>query len=46
MELRPDEISSLIKKQIQDYRHTLNLEEVGTVFSVGDGTLYSRRNLK
>ncbi len=37
MELRPDEISSLIKKQIQDYRHTLNLEEVGTVFSVGDG---------
>ena len=37
MELRPEEISSIIKNQITDYDKKLNLEAVGTVLSVGDG---------
>ena len=37
MELRPEEISSIIKNQITDYEKKLHLESVGTVLSVGDG---------
>jgi F-type H+-transporting ATPase subunit alpha len=37
MELRPEEISALIKDQIKNYDTRLVLEDVGTVIKVGDG---------
>ena len=37
MNLRPEEISSIIKDQIKNYKTHLQAEEVGTVISVGDG---------
>lgn len=37
MKMRPDEITAIIKKQIQDYNVDLNVDDVGTVLEVGDG---------
>ncbi|MEF9959402.1 MAG: F0F1 ATP synthase subunit alpha [Niameybacter sp.] len=37
MNLRPEEISSVIKNQINNYKTRLEVSEVGTVISVGDG---------
>lgn len=37
MELRPDEISAIIKKQITSYESQIKLADVGTVVQVGDG---------
>ena len=37
MELRPEEISSVIKEQIKNYEKKLNMVDVGTVIQVGDG---------
>lgn len=37
MNLRPEEISSVIKKQIGRYESKLKVDEVGTVIQVGDG---------
>ncbi|MCL2704468.1 MAG: F0F1 ATP synthase subunit alpha [Defluviitaleaceae bacterium] len=37
MTLRPDEISSVIKKQIQAYSSQLDVSEAGSVIQVGDG---------
>ena len=37
MNLRPDEITGLIKQQIKDYRSKLTLDDIGTVVTVGDG---------
>ena len=37
MELRPEEISGLIKQQIKNFSHQLALNDVGTVVTVGDG---------
>ncbi len=37
MELRPEEISSIIKNQIKNYRNKTNESETGTVITVGDG---------
>ena len=37
MNLRPDEITGLIKSQIKNYRTKLVLDDVGTVCTVGDG---------
>ena len=37
MEIKVDEISKLIRQQIEDYEKTTDLSEVGTVISVGDG---------
>lgn len=37
MNLRPEEISSVIKEQIKGYTSKLNAREVGTVIQVGDG---------
>src|SRR3989338_4797907 len=36
-EIRAEEISSIIKQQIKDYGKTVDVSEVGTVLSVGDG---------
>lgn len=37
MKLRPDEITGIIKQQIRDYRSKIELADVGTVITVGDG---------
>ncbi|MGH7281510.1 MAG: HAS-barrel domain-containing protein, partial [Polyangiaceae bacterium] len=37
MQLRAEEISQIIKKQIQDYEKAALTMETGTVLSVGDG---------
>ncbi|MBE6875901.1 MAG: F0F1 ATP synthase subunit alpha [Ruminococcus sp.] len=37
MNLRPDEISSIIKDQIKNYHAQISLSDVGTVITVGDG---------
>jgi F-type H+-transporting ATPase subunit alpha len=37
MELRPEEISSVIKEQIKKYEKKLDMVDVGTVLTVGDG---------
>ncbi|MCR5718246.1 MAG: F0F1 ATP synthase subunit alpha [Oscillospiraceae bacterium] len=37
MNLRPDEISSIIKDQIKHYQSKIELSDVGTVITVGDG---------
>ncbi|MCD8215439.1 MAG: F0F1 ATP synthase subunit alpha [Clostridiales bacterium] len=37
MNLRPEEISSVIKEQIKSYENKLSVSEAGTVIQVGDG---------
>jgi F-type H+-transporting ATPase subunit alpha len=37
MEIRAEEISSIIKKQIKDYGKKVEVAETGTVLSIGDG---------
>ncbi len=37
MDLRPDEITGLIKNQIKNYKNKIELSDVGTVVTVGDG---------
>ena len=37
MKLRPDEITGIIKEQLRSYETKLNLADVGTVITVGDG---------
>ncbi|KNZ68410.1 ATP synthase F1 subunit alpha [Thermincola ferriacetica] len=37
MKLRPEEISSIIKQQIERYRTEVEISDVGTVIQVGDG---------
>lgn len=37
MEIRPDEITSIIKKKIEGFETSVELDEVGEVIQVGDG---------
>ncbi len=37
MDIRADEISRIIKEQIQGYETRISVEETGTVLTVGDG---------
>ena len=37
MELRPEEISSIIKSEIKNYQNKIEQNEIGTVILVGDG---------
>lgn len=37
MSIRPEEISSILKQQIEKYQTDVDVSEVGTVISVGDG---------
>ena len=37
LNIRPDEISSIIKQQIENYKQEKPLTTVGTVLQVGDG---------
>ncbi len=45
-QIRAEEISDIIKKQIKDYEKTIDLAETGTVLSVGDNIarIYGVRN--
>ena len=36
-QIRPDEVSSILKEQISGFSGAASLEEVGTVLQVGDG---------
>ncbi|OGI01450.1 MAG: F0F1 ATP synthase subunit alpha [Candidatus Melainabacteria bacterium GWF2_37_15] len=44
--IRPDEISSIIKAKIEKYESTLEISDIGTVLEVGDGIarVYGLRN--
>ena len=48
MNLRPEEIGSVLKEQIRHYQSRLEMEETGTVIVVGDGIakVYGLRNCK
>ena len=37
MNLRPEEISAVIKEQIKNYKNQLEISDFGTVIQVGDG---------
>jgi F-type H+/Na+-transporting ATPase subunit alpha len=37
MEIRPEEITSILKKQIEQFEKQINVEQVGQVLQVGDG---------
>ena len=37
MSIRPEEISSILKQQIENYEAAVEVSEVGTVITVGDG---------
>ena len=37
MAIRPDEITSVLKSQLEKYRSSLNVTNVGSVLQVGDG---------
>ena len=37
MSIRPEEISSILKQQIENYQADVDVSEVGTVITVGDG---------
>ena len=37
MEIKADEISKIIREQIEEYRAGIDVSEIGTVISVGDG---------
>ena len=37
MNLRPEEISAVIKEQIKNYKNKLDISDFGTVIQVGDG---------
>ncbi len=46
MNLRPDEISAIIRDQIKNYKNELEISEFGTVIQVGDGIarIYGLKN--
>lgn len=37
MKMRPEEITSIIKQQIENYQVDLNVDDIGTIIEVGDG---------
>ena len=37
IQVKPDEISAILRQQLSDHRTEKELEEVGTVLEVGDG---------
>lgn len=47
MNLKPEEISSIIKSQIKDYENKIKLTDTGSVLSVGDGiaSVYGLENV-
>jgi F-type H+-transporting ATPase subunit alpha len=48
MQIRADEISKILKQQIQDYESRVSVAETGTILSIGDGIarIYGLENAK
>ena len=46
--IRPDEVSSIIRDQLSNFKSESQLEEVGTILQVGDGVarIYGLSNAK
>ena len=46
--IRPDEVSSIIRDQLSNFKSESELEEVGTILQVGDGVarIYGLSNAK
>jgi len=46
MKIKADEISSVLKREIQDYARDLDLDEIGSILEVGDGIarIYGLKN--
>ena len=42
VKIRPDEISSIIRQQIEQYTQEVKVVNVGTVFQVGDGNKFNK----
>src|SRR4051812_16091997 len=47
-EIKPDEISAILRQQLSSFNADANLEEVGTVLQVGDGIarVYGLNNVR
>lgn len=47
MRIKPEEVSNIIKKEIEDYNSTVDVSNVGTILEVGDGIvrIYGLRNV-
>ena len=41
MSIKAEEISALIKKQIENYESEIQVSDVGTVISIGDGMAHA-----
>ena len=37
VEVRPDEVSAILREQLSNFKTEAELEEIGTVLQVGDG---------
>ncbi len=48
VEIKPDEISAILRSQLSNFNAGANLEEVGTVLQVGDGIarVYGLNNVR
>ena len=48
VEIKPDEISAILRQQLSNFNAGANLEEVGTVLQVGDGIarIYGLKNVR
>ena len=46
MKIKADEISAVLKREIQDYARDLDLDEIGSILEVGDGIarIYGLKN--
>ena len=47
MEIRPEEITSILKRQIEQFENEVKVDEVGEVLQIGDGIarVYGLRNV-
>ncbi len=48
VEIKPDEISAILRQQLSNFDASANLEEIGTVLQVGDGIarIYGLKNVR
>jgi F-type H+-transporting ATPase subunit alpha len=48
IDIKPDEISAILRQQLQNFNSAAELEEVGSVLQVGDGIarIYGIKNVK
>ena len=48
IDIKPDEISAILRQQLSNFNTSAELEEVGTVLQVGDGIarIYGLNNVK